>query len=229
MKAPQQRVQRASARAMSSAGRARIRRARDGCFRALAWFGAFACLTAIATAAPDGQKPPWQRIGDVMNFELPIPGSTEYDEDRGLVVTMPSGRQYTSSVSGVQATITLPNGQQFTEMTADQGFGRVFINQDETIVAAVLSGSTQSGDLYLYAAGADGQFRQIPDAHEQIRSALQKAGAPFQPDVLRLVTVGERRLTLFSLIYEDKSIGTEGWLFTVEVTPDGQVALVGHP
>ena len=164
-----------------------------------------------------------------MNFELPIPGSTEYDEDRGLIVTMPSGRQYTSSVSGVLATITLPNGQQFTEMTADQGFGRVFINQDETIVAAVLSGSTQSGDFYLYAAGADGQFRHIPDAHEQIRSALRKAGASFQPDVLRLVTVNERRLTLLGLIYEDKSIGREGWLFEVEVTPDGQIALVGHP
>jgi hypothetical protein len=164
-----------------------------------------------------------------MEFELPIPGSEEYVEDRGLIVTMPSGRQYISSVSGAEATITLPNGQQFKEITANHGFGRLFVNQDETILAAVLAGCTQSGDLYVYAAGADGQFRQIPDAHEQVRSALRKAGASFQPDVLRLVTVNERRLTLLSLIYEDKSIGREGWLFEVEVTPDGQIALVGHP
>lgn len=205
--------------------RARISRGVDDCIRSSLQLLLAACLVGTSAAAPDEPKPLWQRIEDTTEVERTIPGTAEYgDED--CVVTMPSGRKYISNQEGAKVSITMPNGQRFEEMTAHMGFGRVFVNEDETLVGAVLVGCTQSGDLYIYAAGADGKFRQIPDVHDQISRALEKADAPFGPSALRLVTVKGRRFTLLALEFGPESGGYKGWLFEVEVSPDGQIALV---
>lgn len=193
-------------------------------FSAVSLFCLVTLFPDVMATPPGLQKTPWQHIEDDMEVEPKVPGVVKFT-DNACVVTMPSGQKYTTTDKVGEATLILPNGQRFTAEVDHAGFGAVFVNDDETLIGAVLVPFTQSGEVHIYAAKANGIFREISDANEKIYDLLEEAKAPFKADALRLIEVKGRRFTLFSLTYDRTSIGTSGWLFDIEVGRDGTLTL----
>jgi hypothetical protein len=182
--------------------------------------------TEQSAAAPPARKTHAKWVNfDPEESEPKVPGKHVLTDD-GAVVTLPNGHQYITKNDEGAVQLIFPGGQAFSSETAKGDYNWTFVNEDETLVAAIRRPATQTGDLHIYLKGSNGKYREVADAHEQVGGLLKKAYDNVNGEILSLRGITGRTLTLWNT---DRRPGGQDeyfrFEFKLEVTPDGKLTL----
>ena len=108
--------------------------------------------------------------------ESKLPSGKLVETDDGAVLTLPSGEKFVSKTvrdtDNWEDVLIFPNGQKFASETAKGGGHVPFVSTDGALVAIVRAPATKTLELHIYFREANGQFKEIQNANEQVAKLL---------------------------------------------------------